>query len=403
VTRIKQRLSAVDRQTLLCALRLERLMDERRPGIAGEVRDLACRAEPVMQEAASLRRTLELARHAVARGWRIAAAHAQELAHARLDRLRQLLDESQPHSFSSASQRRRRPSARDLFDDLRQLHDEFEQVSIEMSARDGDASVSDRDSIKVVTEPIELEDVHLGPFEIVLQLHRLRYHADPSAFRVIALDPNPAGGNELVTHPHVNDEGLCAGEAAAPIASALADGRLCDAFLAVHAVLNTYNPSSPFVPLDQWSGSTCYDCGTSLSSDDRCFCEGCGQEFCDECSGHCDVCEEIRCYQCLTRDEVSERWCCRQCRRRCNDCRRIVDADSFDDDSALCPECLAKLESQPEQEEQPPDESTDQPIQRQESIHEHPNSELGEASNEEEGERAAPEQAAAEAAVTGTS
>jgi hypothetical protein len=398
-----KRVSVTDRQTLLCALRLERLMDQRRPTVASRLIELQYRAQPILEDAARLRRQLELAKHAVARGWMIAAANTQELASAQLDGLRQQLDEAQLHRRLSGSRQRLRPSAHDLLDDLRQLHQEFEQVSIELFARDGDPSVSDRDGIKVGTEPIVLEGVHLGPFEIVLQLHRLRNHADASAFRIIALDPNPAGGNELVTHPHVSDERLCAGEATAPIASALADGRVCDAFLAVHAVLNTYNPASPFVPLDAWSGSTCYDCGTSISSDDRCFCEGCNQEFCDECSSLCAVCDEVRCYQCLARDEVSERWCCRQCRRRCSDCHRLVDADSFDDDSGLCPQCLAKMEAQPEQEEQPPDESIDQPIQQQESDHEHPDSKLGEASNGEGGERGAAEQAVAEAALTRTS
>ncbi len=48
-------------------------------------------------------------------------------------------------------------------------------------------------------------------------------------YRVIALDPHPAAGNEMVTHPHVSDEHVCLGDATIAVKQALATGRVCDA------------------------------------------------------------------------------------------------------------------------------------------------------------------------------
>jgi hypothetical protein len=73
VTNIK-RLSATDQQILLCALRVERLMEERRPTIAAAVKELEYRAQPVIDEVARLRREIELTKQASALGWTIAAS-----------------------------------------------------------------------------------------------------------------------------------------------------------------------------------------------------------------------------------------------------------------------------------------------------------------------------------------
>ena len=70
-------------------------------------------------------------------------------------------------------------------------------------------------------------------------------------YRVVALDPHPAGSDESVTHPHVRDEQLCAGDAAAAIRSALAGGRICDFFLLVRSVLDRIQPRLAFCPAGQ--------------------------------------------------------------------------------------------------------------------------------------------------------
>ncbi len=100
--------------------------------------------------------------------------------------------------------------------------------------------------------------VYLGEFEIQLQLAgQGESHDHEELYRIVAVDPHPATSDESVTHPHVRDECLCAGEAGAAICSALTSGRICDFFLLVRSVLKEYNPKSPFVPLDKWNGICC--------------------------------------------------------------------------------------------------------------------------------------------------
>ena len=133
-------------------------------------------------------------------------------------------------------------SLRLVHDELRQLGQEFGRFAL----RDG--------CLCVETEPIELEGVLLGAFEIQLSLEQLASGDTERALRIRALDPNPAASNEAVTHPHVNDERLCTGDAATALNASLRAGRICDFFLVVQSVLQTYNPESPYVALDQWHG-----------------------------------------------------------------------------------------------------------------------------------------------------
>ena len=204
------------------------------------------------------------------------------------------------------------PSLRLLADELLQLEEEFEGV--EYRLREG--------LISVQTEPIVLEELELGPFSIELHLKRLCRHPDSNCFLCVALKPNTPSHNSSVTHPHVQDCRLCAGDATVPIANALQQGRICDAFCLVAAVLREYNASSPYVSIDEWQGVHCQDCECSVDRDQSSYCEACERTVCDECMGFCDVCETSCCRGCLDRDERSRRNCCPDCHpvrphRRC--------------------------------------------------------------------------------------
>ena len=129
------------------------------------------------------------------------------------------------------------PTLRDVLGDLLQLEEEFEQVEVDHKGH----------KVTVHTEPITLEDVYLGPFKVELDLASLS-RAGHANYKIIALDPHPASSNDAVTHPHVRDEELCEGEAAAGIRSALRAGRLCDFFILVRSVLQTYNSLPVRVP-----------------------------------------------------------------------------------------------------------------------------------------------------------
>ncbi len=132
-------------------------------------------------------------------------------------------------------------SVRDIYEDLRALNDEFEEVLVDLEAG----------TISATTDPITLGGTELGPFEIRLEWREL---AERSPYRVIALAPNPAGTNDAVTHPHVQDERLCEGEGRAAIEAALDQGRIGDFFLIVTRLLRTYAQGQAYVELSGWEG-----------------------------------------------------------------------------------------------------------------------------------------------------
>ncbi len=249
-------------------------------------------------------------RKAIERRWFSAARHLlRELPY----RLRGLRDEFIRCDDLLGRDPRTRPSLRQIHEDLVQVRNEFGQVSFHAPDQ----------TLAVETDSITLEHVYLGPFRNVIRLDRLANCTVEATIEVVAVDPHPATGNDRVTHPHVSNGRLCAGEATGPLAAALQDGRICDAFLLVRSVLETYNPESPHVALDQWNAEPCRECGRT-EGDDLCFCDGCEQDFCNECTHSCCHCSAPRCSGCLENcvfcDESSCDGCfaaCAACRQRC--------------------------------------------------------------------------------------
>jgi len=137
---------------------------------------------------------------------------------------------------------RRSSSPADIFRDLRALPREFDDVELDFK----------RQELTVTTDPIVLERIDFGCFEIRLNWTQIGSCRQP--YRVVALDPRPAARNESVTHPHVQDERLCEGDGRAAVASALADGRLYDFFTLVSLILHTYGRGSAFVEIDRLCG-----------------------------------------------------------------------------------------------------------------------------------------------------
>jgi hypothetical protein len=267
------------------------------------------------------------------------------------------------------------PTLGSIVEELAQLRAEFEHVEIRTKQRSTSATAS----MVVVahTQQIVLEGVALGPFAIELHVTRLDKGIDSDCFNCVALDPNPASSNEDVTHPHVQSNSLCVGDASAAITQALRQGRINDAFCLVRSVLHTYNPHSPYVTLDAWSGSPCPDCGRSVGSESLYYCESCGNDYCDDCIGSCDLCDQSACSGCLERDPVSRQRCCPGCRHTCDHCHRVVDADSFNEETGLCPECAPEPE-EPEEQQQEEDDDNDvselqlQPLTSETIDHEQP-------------------------------
>ena len=239
---------------------------------------------------------------------------------------------------------------------LRELVGELDQLETELGPWEYQP-VDHR--LSVSTEPIELDGVYLGPFEIELMLGELSSVSRRQPFQVLALDPNPAASAEHVTHPHVSDNNLCAGDATTALMAALETGRICDFFLIVRQVLSTYNPESPYVSLEQWDGESCHDCGCVMYDDCRGYCENCGHDFCDECTTYCRSCDETRCLGCVTTCDHCEEVFCGHCMDRCAECDSACCVSCLEDQ--LCPDC----HEQKEQEHAPEEQETGTVEQRQ--------------------------------------
>jgi len=242
------------------------------------------------------------------------------------------------------------PSVSDWVAELRALEDEF-----------GELEVDDRRCVlRVVTEPITLKSVELGPFALELVWSRFGQTRGAHCFDILALEPNPAGGKDRVTHPHVQDGTLCAGDAAAPVERALADGRLGDAFALVRSVLANYNPRSAYVGLDEWDGTPCSDCGDRIERGESYYCIACHSDLCDGCASSCRSCDETRCDGCLENcescsnptcsrclDEVGGKYVCPDCRDTCTDCHAVALGSKLDG-AGRCEACASSADPVPD-------------------------------------------------------
>jgi hypothetical protein len=263
-------------------------------------------------------RRLERVRLAASRGWRAAALIGEDRLHSALEELKRQVDAWLLARRSTAEQ----PlfsTPGEIYGDLAALHEEFAEVRVHLKER----------QLAVVTEPVQLDGVHLGRFQIVLDYDRL--DEGSACYEIMALDPQAAAADESVVHPHVRDGTLCEGEAYGPIRAALSAGRIWDFFVVVARTLASYNAESAFVSLDRWHGRTCADCGyTAASDDDGSSCQACQCDLCSECGSSCASCGRTSCSQCS--------WICQGCRESsCEGC--LLSCQACDED--FCERCLS--------------------------------------------------------------
>lgn len=224
-----------------------------------------------------------------------------------------------------------------------------------------EVDLSNPEYLAVNTAAITLEKVFLGSFSIRLSYDSIANNANNVyAFEIVANDPHPAITDGRVTHPHVSEQGLCAGEAEGAIQLALEQWRITDAFLLVKSVLTTYNPGSPYVNLARWYGDPCYNCSAVIappeSEDDDpngIYCAHCRKMFCDKCKVTCNNCQTQSCpaaakpclnckLPCCANCRVlnSETNACRGCAYPCTVCSKWATAASLVD--GKCATCIAK-------------------------------------------------------------
>ena len=293
-----------------------------------------------------LRRQIDRARE---RGWHRAAARLTEDLAGALDDCRRELENAH-RTLQSCPTQRHVSSASDIYRDILALYDEFEEVDIDL----------DEHTLSVTTDRIVLEYISLGRFEIRLDWRHLGDRR--TAYRVVALDPNPAAKSDDITHPHVQDEQLCEGEGRAAVQAALAECRLYDFFLLVSQLLHTYGQGSAYVELDNWDGIPCEDCGDSVDEDDRYYCRplrqhalqqlfnhlpGLRRAFCSDCISLCCRCGQDYCSSCLET--------CSACHKRfCEDCL----------EAGLCRSCHEKQRNEEKEDDSPENDAIQQPAAR---------------------------------------
>jgi hypothetical protein len=123
-------------------------------------------------------------------------------------------------------------SPAEIFADLLAIDEEFDEFTWNGKEH----------TIAVSTPPIAFDDVPLGRFGIELRWNSLR-PLRLGCYHVIAREPNPAGTDESVTHPHVQDEFLCEGEAQTAIQRALSQG-----WTSLYSFGACWTPTTPPTP-----------------------------------------------------------------------------------------------------------------------------------------------------------
>ena len=231
------------------------------------------------------------------------------------------------------------PSLRHIYEDLRQCQQEFGRMKYDPA----------ENTLSAFTEPIELEGLFLGDFEIQLHITAMAEIRAGNTLRVVALDPHPAACNDTVTHPHVSEEFLCAGDATVPIQAALIQGRICDFFMLVRSVLEMYNPSSPYISISDWEGTSCYECGYTIPPDDSYYCETCGNTQCEDCISGCSSCSTYLCQQCMSNCYACEEPYCPSCLIECAQCGEAFCPSCMNEN--LCTDCHEEMEKQDEESE----------------------------------------------------
>ena len=253
-------------------------------------------------------RLLRKRQRAHRRGWDSAASKLERELKTGVAQLIQQLTTLHQELSSDASQQQI-SSVRELYMELLTLEEEFGEVILDLRAQ----------TISVMTEPIELEAVYLGPFEICLDCGN--QNSDGSLiYWVIAKDPHPAFTNDCVTHPHVQSEVVCEGDGRLAIRRSLEQGWLFDFFTMVASLLRTYNSDSPYVALSDWDSVECTECADVIAVNEQTRCDNCETTLCAECAQDCSDCDCPFCHECLSHCDTCHSNCCSSCLQQCIQC-----------------------------------------------------------------------------------
>jgi len=289
-------------------------------------------------------RLIRMRQQAQERGWLCAASKLERVLTSEVIQLTQQLVKLQ-QELEAATTEKPVPAIRTIYEDLLALEEEFGDCIINLKNK----------MISVVTESIMLEGVYLGAFEIRLELAALNSDS-PFHYTVIAQDPQPPITNDSVTHPHVQYDMVCEGDARVPIRRSLEQGRLLDFFVLVTRLLLTYNPESPYVALSDWHSAECSECADVVTTDEQTHCTSCENRLCQQCANRCADCSSSYCHDCVTRCEICRDDCCESCLKECGLCRSSCCSNCLDHEER-CSIC----ETQEHEETNEPDQETTSP------------------------------------------
>lgn len=225
-------------------------------------------------------------------------------------------------------------NSKEVFLDLMAIHREFDELCFNAKEQ----------LLSVVTKDIRLEDTFLGAFRIELHLDSLAASSN-GLYEIVAVEPQASAPNDSVTHPHVEANRLCEGDAKPAIRMALQQGRLFDFFQIVEQVLNTYSSDSAYVQLSEWDGVRCNHCGYNSSLEDSRDCSKCDTSICDECVRECESCNDLFCGDC---PEACDDCCdviCKSCTTTCEGCAEIF-CNNCINENERCQPCEEKFKEE---------------------------------------------------------
>jgi hypothetical protein len=301
------------------------------------LKDIQCQLEDICVRSAEVAKGSRRFLTAVEKGWFCAAQQVIESIgrdisefSRNLSRFRDIVNQDETQL----------PCLSDIVGDLSQIQREFDEFDFDPNEK----------TISVTTKPIVLDDIALGEFEIKLILNDFKAFPSQRPYRVIALNPNPASSDDGITHPHVSHEQLCEGDGHNAINRALEQGRFCDFFTMAAGVLENYNADSPHIPLSEWEGSSCYDCGRTIHSDESYYCECCDHDYCSHCSVCCQRCDTTLCLGCAYECPDCGEPVCERCTAVCSQCKRRFCKDCLNE--GMCETCVSEREEQEYEQEQ---------------------------------------------------
>ena len=247
------------------------------------------------------------------------------------------------------------PSLSELVAELRQAEKEFGQLSYDRK----------KQFVAVATEPIELEGVYLGEFEIRLLLARPMQSARPGGNVSDRGLRSPSGRKRRNGHASPRPGRTASAPAMRQRPSVCPDRRPDLRLLPVGQVrAGRIQPAVALCP----AGQVGRHCLLRLRLHHRqrriLLLPSCENDFCEECMSYCRRCDDSYCQGCLTECTACEDSVCSGCLTRCPDCRRAICQTCLEENQCPCQQekenhngpdttAAAASQQQPRQAEEP--------------------------------------------------